>query len=139
MALGHARATPVLRSRRDDTPSFLEHLTEMPFAAGMPGWAQVIAAVGAPTRNPDAYLDVFFTRSAASRQAGAQTVARLTARRDDRDEQTTRQAQYDAVYDWGIPNDSQLRRVSAVEVPVFVANGDADPMVLRISPTCSAV
>jgi pimeloyl-ACP methyl ester carboxylesterase len=103
-------------------------------AAGMHGWApDVIGAVGEPARNPDGYLGVFFTRSAASRQAGMETLARLTARRDDRDEQTTwqtRQAQYDAVCDWGIPDHGQLQRVSAISMPVFVANGDSDPMIL---------
>jgi pimeloyl-ACP methyl ester carboxylesterase len=103
-------------------------------AAGMHGWApEVIAAVGEPARNPDGYLGVFFTRSAASRQAGVETLGRLTARRDDRDEQTTwqtRQAQYDAVCDWGIPDHGQLQRVSAIAMPVFVANGDSDPMIL---------
>jgi pimeloyl-ACP methyl ester carboxylesterase len=103
-------------------------------AAGMHGWApEVIGAVGAPERNPDGYLDVFFTGSAASRQAGAATLGRLTARQDDRDELTTwrtRQAQYDAVCDWGMPDHSQLQRVSALGVPVFVANGDSDPMIL---------
>jgi pimeloyl-ACP methyl ester carboxylesterase len=103
-------------------------------AAGMHGWApEVIEAVGAPAPNPDGYLGVFFTGSAASRQAGAETLGRLTARRDDRDEQTTwqtRQAQYDAVCDWGIPDHGQLQRVSAIGMPVFVANGDGDPMIL---------
>lgn len=103
-------------------------------AAGMHGWApDVIGAVGEPERNPDGYLGVFFTPSAASRQAGVETLARLTARRDDRDEQTTwqtRQAQYDAVCDWGIPDHGRLQRVSAIEMPVFVANGDGDPMIL---------
>src|SRR4051812_47627758 len=48
-------------------------------AAGMHGWApEVIAAVGEPAPSPDGYLGVFFTRSAASRQAGAQTLGRLT-------------------------------------------------------------
>src|SRR4051795_2225620 len=38
-------------------------------ASGMHGWApEVIGAVAVPERNPDGYLDVFFTRSAASRQ-----------------------------------------------------------------------
>ncbi len=73
-------------------------------AAGMHGWApDVIGAVGEPEPNPDGYLGVFFTRSAASRQAGVETLGRLTQRRDDRDEPTTwqtRQAQYDAVCDW---------------------------------------
>ena len=31
---------------------------------------------------------------------------------------------------WGIPNHSLLQRVSAIDVPVFVANGDGDPMIL---------
>src|SRR4051794_4570991 len=103
-------------------------------AAGMHGWApEVIGAVAVPERNPDGYLDVFFTRSAASRQAGKETLERLTARRDDLDTLSswqTRQAQYDAVCDWGIPDHGQLERVSAIGMPVFVANGDSDPMIL---------
>jgi pimeloyl-ACP methyl ester carboxylesterase len=50
-----------------------------------------------------------------------------------RDEETTwqtRQAEYDAVCDWGIPDHGQLQRVSAIDMPVFVANGDSDPMIL---------
>jgi len=100
----------------------------------MHGWApDVIAAVGAPGRNADGYLDVFFTDSAASRQAGGESLKRQTAQRDDRDALTTwqtRQAQYEAVNEWGIPDHSQLQRVSAIEMPVFVANGDSDPMIL---------
>ena len=42
----------------------------------------------------------------------------------------TRQAQYDAVCAWGIPNHSLLERVAAIDLPVFVANGDSDPMIL---------
>jgi len=41
------------------------------------------------------------------------------------------QAQYDAVCRWGIPDHSLLQRVSAMDPPVFVANGDSDPMILR--------
>jgi len=102
-------------------------------AAGMHGWApEVIGAVGEPEPNPDGYLGVFFTRSEAIRQAGVETLGRLSARRDDRDRQTTwqtRQAQYDAVCDWGIPDHGQLQRVSAIGMPVFVANGDGDPII----------
>ena len=103
-------------------------------AAGMHGWApEVIGAAGAPAPNPDGYLGVFFTRSAASRQSGVETLGRLTARTEDRDKPTTwqtRQAQYDAVCAWGIPDHGLLQRVSAIRVPVFVANGDSDPMIL---------
>ena len=47
-------------------------------AAGMHGWAQdVIGAVGQPEPNPDGYLDVFFARSPASRQAGQEVLKRM--------------------------------------------------------------
>jgi pimeloyl-ACP methyl ester carboxylesterase len=104
-------------------------------AAAMHGWApDVIGAVGQPERSPEGYLDVFFTPSEASREAARQVVARIFGRTaDNRDEQTTwqtRQAQYDAVCAWGIPNHSMLQRLAAIEIPVFVANGDGDPMIL---------
>jgi pimeloyl-ACP methyl ester carboxylesterase len=103
-------------------------------AAGMHGWApEVIEAVGAPDPNPDGYLSVFFTRSTASRQSGVQALGRMAARTEDRDGPTswqTRQAQYDAVCAWGIPDHALLQRVSAIDMPVFVANGDSDPMIL---------
>ena len=103
-------------------------------AAGMHGWAPaVIGAVGAPAPNPDGYLSVFFTASAPSRQAGTELLGRMTARSQDRDTPTswqTRLAQYDAVCAWGIPDHGRLQRVSAIDVPVLVANGDSDPMVL---------
>ena len=100
----------------------------------MHGWApEVIEAVGAPAPNPDGYLGVFFTPSAASRQSGVEVLGRLTARGEDRDKPTTwqaRQAQYDAVCAWGIPDHGLLQRVGAIEGRVFVANGDSDPMIL---------
>jgi len=104
-------------------------------AAGMHGWApDVIGAVGTPETTPEGYLSVFFAPSDTSRTAGQQAAGRIFGgRTTDRDEPTTwrtRQAQYDAVCAWGIPNHSMLERVSAIELPVFVANGDSDPMIL---------
>lgn len=103
-------------------------------AAGMHGWApEVIGAVGNPQTKPEQYLDVFFTRSAASRQAGQENLRRMSARTQDRDEITTwatRQAQYDAVCTWGIPDHGLLQRLSCLAMPVFVANGDSDPMIM---------
>jgi pimeloyl-ACP methyl ester carboxylesterase len=103
-------------------------------AAGMHGWApEVIGAVGTPKTSPEAYLDVFFARSAASRQAGQEALRRMYARTEGRDQATTwqtRQAQYDAVCAWGIPDHALLQRPSAIGMPVFVANGDSDPMIL---------
>ena len=103
-------------------------------AAGMHGWAaEVMAAVGTPHTAPEGYLSVFFARSASSMQAGKEATGRIYARTDDRDKAVTwatREAQYDAVCTWGIPDHALLQRVSALEMPVFVANGDSDPMIL---------
>src|SRR5271165_720091 len=103
-------------------------------AAGMHGWApEVIGAIGTLNTTPEAYLDVFFTPSAASRQAGKEALQRMYARTEDRDKATTwatREAQYDAVCTWGIPDHALLQRLSAIDMPVFVANGDSDPMIL---------
>jgi pimeloyl-ACP methyl ester carboxylesterase len=103
-------------------------------AAGMHGWApEVIGAVGQPEPNPQGYLDVFFAPTSTSQQAGQQAAGRIFGRTNNRDEPTTwqtRQAQYDAVCAWGVPNHSLLERVSAIDLPVFVANGDSDPMIL---------
>jgi pimeloyl-ACP methyl ester carboxylesterase len=103
-------------------------------AAGMHGWApDVIGAVGTPHTSPEAYLGVFFARSAASRQAGQDALRRMYARTENRDTATTwatREAQYDAVCTWGIPDHALLQRLSCLRMPVFVANGDSDPMIL---------
>jgi pimeloyl-ACP methyl ester carboxylesterase len=103
-------------------------------AAGMHGWAaDVIGAVGTPQTSPEEYIGVFFARSPASRQAGQEALRRMYARTQDRDTATswaTREAQYDAVCTWGIPNHALLQRLGSLQMPVFVANGDSDPMIL---------
>ena len=103
-------------------------------AANMHGWApEVIGAIGTPKTTPEEYLDVFFTQSPPSRQAGQEALQRMYARTEDRDTATTwatREAQYDAVCTWGIPDHALLQRLSCLQMPVFVANGDSDPMIL---------
>jgi pimeloyl-ACP methyl ester carboxylesterase len=103
-------------------------------ADGMHGWApSVIGAVGAPQSSREGYLDVFYTRSDASRHAGEQSLRRIFGRTVERDSATswdTREAQYDAVGTWGVPNRALLERVGAIDVPTFITNGDSDPMIL---------
>jgi pimeloyl-ACP methyl ester carboxylesterase len=103
-------------------------------AEGMHGWApEVIGAIGNPQTEPEQYLDVFFTPSEASRRAGWEHLKRMSARTEDKDPVTTwatRQAQYDAVCTWGIPNHALLQRLTCMKMPVFVANGDSDPMIM---------
>ncbi len=104
-------------------------------ASGMHGWApEVIGAVGKPETSGEECVSVFFTGSQGSRAAGQEVLGRIFgARTVDRDAETdwqTRLAQYDAVCAWGQPNHSLLERVTAIDSPVFVANGDSDPMIL---------
>jgi len=103
-------------------------------AAGMHGWArEVIEAVGSPQTKPEGYLSVFFAPSDASQAAGRECFARFGERSEGHDAPSTwatRLAQYDAVNDWGIANHGLLQRVEAITQPVFVANGDSDPMIL---------
>jgi pimeloyl-ACP methyl ester carboxylesterase len=104
-------------------------------AAGMNGWAkEVMDGVGIPQPPPEGVLSVFFAPSATSQDAGKQSLQRIYgARKQDRDVDTTwatRLAQYDAVCSWGEPNHALLQRVSAIDCPVFIANGDSDPMIL---------
>jgi pimeloyl-ACP methyl ester carboxylesterase len=103
-------------------------------AAGMHGWApEVIAAVGGREPNPQGYLEVFFAPTDTSCEAGRQAAGRIFGRTSDRDAPTTwqtRQAQYDAVCAWGVSDHALLQRVTGIELPVFVANGDRDPMIL---------
>jgi len=103
-------------------------------AAGMHGWASwVIDAVGKPQPDPAGYLKVFLTNSPSSQQAGQQALQRMFTKTSGFDQPTTwqtRLAQYDAVCAWGIPNHALLQRLSTITQPVFIANGDSDPMIL---------
>jgi pimeloyl-ACP methyl ester carboxylesterase len=102
-------------------------------AAGMHGWApEVIDAVGKPDPDPDGYLRVFFAPSSTSQRSGQDALQRVFSKRTDPDEPTnwqTAQHQYDAVCAWGEPNHALLQRLSAIDQPVFIANGDSDPMI----------
>lgn len=103
-------------------------------APGMHGWAPwIIAAIGGQEKTPpENYIRVFFAKSQTSREAGTAALTRMFTR-EEHDTPTgwqTRSAQYDAVCAWGIPNFSLLQRLEALEVPVFVANGESDPMIL---------
>ena len=102
--------------------------------AGMHGWAPwVIDAAGRPQPDPSGYLKVVFTKSASSQQAGQQALQRMFTKTSGFDQPTTwqtREAQYDAVCAWGVPNHAVLQRLSAITLPVFIANGDSDPMIL---------
>ena len=103
-AAGHARLAPRRHRRR-------RHAAHQP--GSLPG--RVLHPVGIePAR-------------------GTEALRRMYARTENRDQATswaTREAQYDAVCTWGIPDHALLQRLTGLQMPVFVANGDSDPMIL---------
>src|SRR5258705_10373124 len=133
-SIGSFVAQEIARTRPDVVRRLVLASSAPRGGAAMHGWApEVINAVGRPEPDPGGYLDVFFTSSPASRQAGQEALGRIYGRTVDVDEfasWSSRLAQYDAVCDWGIPNHAALQRVSAISHPVFIANGDTDPMIL---------
>jgi pimeloyl-ACP methyl ester carboxylesterase len=93
----------------------------------------VTGAVGRSEPNLQGYLDIFFAHTSTSREAGQQAAGRIFGRTTNKDEPTTsqtRQAQMDAIHAWELPNHSLLQRVAAIDLPVFVANGDSDRLIL---------
>ena len=133
-SLGSFVAQEIALTRRDPVRGLILASSAPRGGSGMHGWSrEVIGAVGGREPNIDGVMEVFFTPSVTSRQAGKQALGRMFTRTIDRDVPTTwqtRQAQYDAVCGWGIPGHSVLQRVTAIDVPVLVADGDSDPMIL---------
>ncbi len=78
------------------------------------------------------FIALFFSGSEQSVQRGWEYLARTHARTEDRDADTDlacRDAQYQALMTWGIPDDGKLQRLSAITQPTLVANGDNDTMM----------
>lgn len=77
-------------------------------------------------------LHLFFSPSDESRAKGMEYVGRIFTRQTDRDAVTSlavRDAQSEAIAQWGIPDVTKFVRLGVIEQPVLVANGDNDIMV----------
>jgi pimeloyl-ACP methyl ester carboxylesterase len=100
---------------------------------GMHGWRQDIAD---HARNPESsgegLLYIFFAHTDTSQAKGMEFLGRFTARSEARDTPTSlalRDAQYDAIVEWGIPDHSALQRLSGIRCPTLVIQGDNDLMI----------
>jgi len=103
-------------------------------APGMHGWRQDIAEhTRADNAGIEDILYVFYAHTATSQAAGAEVLGRLFSRSTDRDADVTfatRDAQYDAIVSWGIPNHAALQRLTGITAPTLILQGDSDLMLL---------
>lgn len=99
----------------------------------MHGWRKDIAdAVRHDEPGAEDLLYTFFKPTETSQAAGVEYLGRFMARTENRDSASslqTRDAHYDAVCEWGIPDHSKLQRLHGILQPTFVCNGDADAMI----------
>jgi pimeloyl-ACP methyl ester carboxylesterase len=97
-------------------------------------WSDDVYALAAQDMlDPKRFIRLFFSGSEESRAKGMEFLGRISARTVERDAPTdlaTRDAQLAAIARWGIPDPSKLARLAAITVPVFVANGDNDLMMI---------
>jgi pimeloyl-ACP methyl ester carboxylesterase len=100
-------------------------------APGMHGWRKDIADAARGESKPENLLYIMFAQTDASQQKGKEFLDRFLERRD-RDAPTSdaaRDAQYDAVVEWGIPDHSALQRLTGIESATLVLQGDNDLMI----------
>ncbi len=102
-------------------------------APGMHGWRQDIADhARRPEPGGEDLLYIFFAHTQTSQAKGVEFLGRFMQRSVERDQPSTlaaRDAQYDAVLDWGIPDYRKLQRLTAIQQPTFVIQGDDDLMI----------
>jgi pimeloyl-ACP methyl ester carboxylesterase len=101
-------------------------------APGMHGWRDDIASAARGESKPENLLYIMFAHTEASQAKGMEFLARFAERQDGRDAPTSdavRDAQYDAVVEWGIPNHAALQRLTGIESPTLVIQGDGDLMI----------
>src|SRR5262249_3885135 len=101
-------------------------------APGMHGWREDIAAAARGESKPENLLYIMFAHTASSQAKGKQFLGRFLQRREGRDAPTSdaaRDAQYDAIVEWGIPDVGALQRLAAIAAPTLVLQGDTDLMI----------
>jgi pimeloyl-ACP methyl ester carboxylesterase len=101
-------------------------------AAGMHGWRDDVAAAARGESKPENLLYIMFAHTETSQAKGKEFLGRFMQRQEDRDAPTSdvaRDAQYDAIVEWGIPDHAALQRLTGIESPTLVIQGDGDLMI----------
>ena len=97
----------------------------------MHGWREDIAALARGESKPENLLYIMFAHTEASQQRGKEFLGRFMERldRDVPTNDTARDAQYDAIVQWGIPDHGALQRLTGIRSPTLVIQGDDDLMI----------
>jgi pimeloyl-ACP methyl ester carboxylesterase len=101
-------------------------------APGMHGWRDDIAAAARGESKPENLLYIMFAHTEASQGKGMEFLGRFMQRQEGRDAPTSdaaRDAQYDAIVEWGIPDHAALQRLTGIKSPTLVSQGDGDLMI----------
>ena len=100
-------------------------------APGMHGWRDDIAAAARGESKPENLLYIMFAHTDTSQAKGREYLGRFLERsaRDTPTSDAARDAQYDAVCDWGIPDHAALQRLTGITCPTLVLQGDNDLMI----------
>jgi pimeloyl-ACP methyl ester carboxylesterase len=101
-------------------------------APGMHGWREDIAAAARGESRPENLLYIMFAHTETSQAKGKEFLGRFLQREEGRDaptSDTARDAQYDAIVEWGIPDHAALQRLTGIASPTLVIQGDEDLMI----------
>jgi pimeloyl-ACP methyl ester carboxylesterase len=101
-------------------------------APGMHGWRDDIAAAARGESKPENLLYIMFAHTEPSQAKGMKFLGRFIERQEGRDAPTSdaaRDAQYDAIVEWGIPDHAALQRLTGIKSPTLVIQGDGDLMI----------
>ena len=101
-------------------------------APGMHGWREYIAAAARGDSKPENLLYIMFAHSETSQARGMELLGRFLQRQEGRDAPTSdavRDAQYDAIVEWGIPDHAALQRLTGIKCPTLVIQGANDLMI----------
>jgi pimeloyl-ACP methyl ester carboxylesterase len=101
-------------------------------APGMHGWREDIAAAARGESRPENLLYIMFAHTETSQAKGLEFLVRFMERQEGRDAPSSdavRDAQYDAIVEWGIPDHGAPQRLTGIESPTLVIQGDDDLMI----------
>jgi pimeloyl-ACP methyl ester carboxylesterase len=103
-------------------------------APGMREWSPdvVKSVVSEEDVTPGGYVYVFYAHTDSSRAAGQASLGRIIQRQEGRDEGPSlesKNAQYEAVLAWGVPDWAAVGRLRDISQPTLILQGDSDIMI----------